>query len=186
MIKKVPKHREFIDNNMILVAVLIVAVILVLGAYGFHYTEGWHYFNALYFTIITMSTIGYGDIVPLTHAGKSLTMVFAFLGVPMFIALSWVILENRFRKIMQTHLFEYNKAIRKTQWEIKETQDDLEDITHEVKKVERVIKEDAKMAESTEKDMKSIKKNLRDMQKKKGYFKGSMSWLSEKFKKSNK
>ena len=183
MIRKKPKHREFIDNNMILVALLIIASILFLGAYWFHYAEGWHYFNALYFTIITMSTIGYWDIVPLTHAWKSLTMVFAFLGVPMFIALSGVILENRFRKIMQHHLFEYNKAIKKTQWEIKETQEDLEDITHEVKKVEKVIKQDAKMAESAEKDMKTIKKNLKDLQKGHGFFKGSLVWLSNKIKK---
>lgn len=183
MTKRKPKHREFIDDNMILVAILIVLLILILGAYWFHYAEGWSYFNALYFTIITMSTIWYGDIVPLTQLWRSLAMIFAFLGVPMFIALSGVILENRFRKIMQHHLFEYNRAIKKTQWEIKETQEDLEDISHEFKKVEKVMKEDSKKAETTEKDMRSIKRSLKEMQKRRGFFKWSFARLSNKIKK---
>lgn len=183
MQKKISKHREFIDNNMLLLAAIIVIGIVILGAYAYHHTEWRDFFNSLYFTIVTMSTIGYWDVVPLTHAWKALTMVFAFLGVPMFIALSGVILESRFRKIMQYHLFEYNKAIKKTQWEIKETQEDLEDITHEVKKVEKVIKEDAKMAETAEKDMKVIKKDLNTLQKKNWVFKWSRKWLKNKINK---
>jgi voltage-gated potassium channel len=39
------------------------------------------YFDAVYFTVITLSTVGYGDYTPLTHAGRFVTVVMIFSGV---------------------------------------------------------------------------------------------------------
>lgn len=36
----------------------------------FHYVEGWGWLDAYFFTIVTMSTVGYGDMVPQTPQGK--------------------------------------------------------------------------------------------------------------------
>ena len=35
------------------------------------------YFKAIYFTVITLTTIGYGDICPLTKIGQTCVMIFA-------------------------------------------------------------------------------------------------------------
>lgn len=37
--------------------------------------------DALYFTLITLTTIGYGDIIPTTTGGKLFTVVYVILGL---------------------------------------------------------------------------------------------------------
>ncbi|MEI7918644.1 MAG: potassium channel family protein [bacterium] len=41
--------------------------------------EDWSFFNSLYFTSVTMSTIGYGDMAPVTCAGKLVAMFYGFM-----------------------------------------------------------------------------------------------------------
>ena len=62
----------------------IIAVILVLLATGtlfYHYVEGWRYLDAIYFSSYTITTVGYGEFVPKTDAGKIFTIFYMFTGV---------------------------------------------------------------------------------------------------------
>ena len=56
-------------NPVVLVLSLLVTVLFV-GTAGFHFIEGWPWFDGFYMTLITMTTIGYGEIQPLSHAGR--------------------------------------------------------------------------------------------------------------------
>jgi len=60
-----------------LVPVFLVAV----GTIGYHILEPLSLFDSLYLTVITMTTIGYGDIYPKTDAGRVFTMVLVLFGV---------------------------------------------------------------------------------------------------------
>ena len=55
------------------------------------------YFNALWLIVITLTTVGYGDVYPITMAGKVLGGSLAVLGVGMF-ALPAAILASAFSK----------------------------------------------------------------------------------------
>ena len=59
----------------------LIAFITVGGTIGYMVIEGWSFVNALYMTIITISTVGYGEVLPLTEYGKLFT---AFLIVSSF------------------------------------------------------------------------------------------------------
>lgn len=48
--------------------------------------EGWRPIDALYFSVVTMATIGYGDFSPSSDAGKVFTMIYAFLSIGVFVA----------------------------------------------------------------------------------------------------
>lgn len=48
--------------------------------------EGWSILDAAYFSVITMSTVGYGDIAPTTAVGKIFTMIFTISGIGIFVA----------------------------------------------------------------------------------------------------
>jgi TRAP-type C4-dicarboxylate transport system permease small subunit len=62
---------------------LLGASILILfgGAFFYMYAEGWRFLDALYFSAITLTTIGYGDFTPQTDLGKAFTIVYIALGV---------------------------------------------------------------------------------------------------------
>ena len=65
----------------LITALLIFMLILSSGVYTYHHIEGWSILDSAYFTVITTTTIGYGDLTPQTATGKIFTMFFAFFGV---------------------------------------------------------------------------------------------------------
>lgn len=58
-----------------------VAVILAAGTLFYHRIEGWSWLDSLYFTVITLTTIGYGDFSPTTPVSKIFTIIFIFIGL---------------------------------------------------------------------------------------------------------
>lgn len=59
----------------------VVALILCSGVLGYHFIEGWSFFDALYMTVITLATVGYGEVYPLSHAGRVFTVFLIFGGM---------------------------------------------------------------------------------------------------------
>lgn len=57
--------------------------IVVLSTIYFHYAEGWGWLDSLFFTVVTISTVGYGHFVPVTVAGKvgAIVLICSGLGV---------------------------------------------------------------------------------------------------------
>jgi len=58
-----------------------VVIVIAIGTAFYARVEGWRMLDALYFTIITLTTVGYGDFAPKTDAGKIFTMVYIFVGI---------------------------------------------------------------------------------------------------------
>jgi voltage-gated potassium channel len=67
---------------------LLLIVVLVSGVLFYTQVEGWSVIDAMYFAVITMSTIGYGDLSPETTFGKVFTMFYALLSVGIFVSLA--------------------------------------------------------------------------------------------------
>jgi voltage-gated potassium channel len=67
-------------DSQLLLALLLLAIVPMLGTLGFMLVEGWGMFDGLYMTIITMSTIGYGEVHPLSKAGRAFTIGFIIVG----------------------------------------------------------------------------------------------------------
>jgi len=55
--------------------------IVAFGTSGYYFVEHMPLFEAFYMTIITISTVGYAEVVPLTQAGRALTIVIIILGI---------------------------------------------------------------------------------------------------------
>jgi voltage-gated potassium channel len=64
---------------------IIFFAVLVLGTIGFMYIENRSLIDAFYFIIVTMATVGYGDIHPVTPAGKIFAILLIVLGVGTFL-----------------------------------------------------------------------------------------------------
>ncbi len=63
------------------IIILMLALLYVVSAIFFHFVEGWSFLDSVYFTTMTISTVGYGDIVPMTPAGKVGSMLLILLGI---------------------------------------------------------------------------------------------------------
>ena len=60
---------------------VVLLSMLIIGSVGLAILEGLSFFDALYFIIVTIATVGYGDIVPVTDAGRLLVLILILAGV---------------------------------------------------------------------------------------------------------
>ena len=58
---------------------------IVLGTIVYHYIEGWSWLDTLYFSLITQTTIGYGDFSTQTDLGKIFTLLYIVIGVALIL-----------------------------------------------------------------------------------------------------
>ncbi|MCE7980919.1 MAG: two pore domain potassium channel family protein [Caldilinea sp. CFX5] len=65
---------------------VIVGFLLLVGTIFYHQVEGWGWLDSLYFCVITLATVGYGDFSPQTAAGKIFTMIYILLGIGTLVA----------------------------------------------------------------------------------------------------
>jgi voltage-gated potassium channel len=70
------------------VYIAILAAVVVCGSIGLMVTEGLHPFDAFYFVIVTIATVGFGDISPQTVPGKVITLAIILTGVGCFVAVA--------------------------------------------------------------------------------------------------
>ncbi len=55
--------------------ILSLTALLLLGAFGYRLTEGWDWGDCLWMVLITISTIGFGEVEPLSAAGRVVTVL---------------------------------------------------------------------------------------------------------------
>ncbi len=58
-----------------------IAMVMLVGVVGYRLIEGWNWSDSLYMTIITVSTVGFGEIHPLSGPGMVFTALLIFFGV---------------------------------------------------------------------------------------------------------
>lgn len=69
------------SRRRILALVGLVVLCIALGTVFFRHVEGWSWLDSYFFTVVTLSTVGYGNLVPATVAGKIGTTVLIFFGI---------------------------------------------------------------------------------------------------------
>lgn len=68
----------------ILTLFLTLGLVVLGGTMFFHIVEGWSYLDSYFFTVVTLSTVGYGEMVPVTDVGRIGTTIFIFVGLGVF------------------------------------------------------------------------------------------------------
>jgi len=64
-----------------LIAFSLLVLLILIGTLGYRFIEGWSMGDSLYMTFITITTVGFGEVRPLSAAGQHFTIVFLVLSI---------------------------------------------------------------------------------------------------------
>lgn len=76
-----------------ILTITLLIVMIVFGTIGYMIIEGWDYFDSLYMTIITLATVGYGEVHEISRVGRLYTMVMIVVGVGFFVYTAGTVIQ---------------------------------------------------------------------------------------------
>lgn len=99
----------------VLYAVIILLVSVMVGTVGYAWLEGYDVVDSLYMTMLVVSTVGFGEVSPLSDRGKVFSSVYMLINLGIFAyivsVISQYMFEGEFQKIFSTLIF--NKKTKK-------------------------------------------------------------------------
>jgi voltage-gated potassium channel len=100
---QVPPGGMITLHKILFLAAILIAL-LVLGSLGFVWLEGWSFFDGLYMTVTTLSTVGYAEVHPLSPTGRvyNMVLILAGMGVLLYVVTSLVrvVVEGELREAL--------------------------------------------------------------------------------------
>lgn len=71
-------------NPLLIAAVSFLITLTAISTVFFRYVEGWGWIDSYFFTVVTLSTVGYGNLVPQTPHGKIAATILIVAGIGAF------------------------------------------------------------------------------------------------------
>jgi hypothetical protein len=72
--------------------------LIVVGTIGYSILEDWSFVDSLYFSVVAITTVGFGDLTPSSDASKLFTVVYLLAGISVITAFLRARLEVRSRR----------------------------------------------------------------------------------------
>lgn len=92
---------------------LMIFALYVLGGISFYSsTEGWSTVDSVYFIAATFTTIGYGDVTPVTNAGKIFTVFFSFFGIAMVLYFMSLFGKYFYRRVIKQQIHREQQGLK--------------------------------------------------------------------------
>lgn len=89
----------------LIISQVTVLFIFMLGTWGYMEVEGWTMWDSFYMVVITLATVGYGEVHPLSEQGRILTTLLIFAGVGNFAfilgAFSQLLVDGNIHKFLR-------------------------------------------------------------------------------------
>jgi voltage-gated potassium channel len=108
------------DYSRLKISLALFSLIISGGTLGYHFIEGMSYFEAFYMTLITVTTVGFSEIKPLSEMGRLITVVVIVTGISVgtytLSQLVKMVIEGELRLFLGRRKLEKNIAELKNHW----------------------------------------------------------------------
>lgn len=94
-----PRHDFGFDKHIFRYLAAAAVITLATGTVVYHLVEHFSWLNAYYFSVITLTTVGYGDLTPHTAFGKLFTTFYVLVGVGIITSFITMMIRRRGTKI---------------------------------------------------------------------------------------
>jgi voltage-gated potassium channel len=95
------------------ITLILFVIGIIAGAFIYKKIEGWNIIDSFYFVIATITTVGYGDFVPITNTGKIFTMFYSFFGVAVALYVFSAVNSSVFKKHVGAQVSELRRGVKK-------------------------------------------------------------------------
>lgn len=134
--------KQSFNDKEVRILLVVVFASLILGAIVYHYFEGWSFFDSVYFSVITLTTIGYGDLYPKTFIGKLFTIFYVFIGIGIIFLFINRVAANAVKEHPAIKVIENKPSIQKQiKKEIKKEKQKIEKELEKEEKLKKILKE---------------------------------------------
>ena len=121
----------FTDGRFYSLLVLI-GIALGIGTLFYSQVEGLSWIDAFYFSGLTLTTVGYGDITPQTDVGKIFAVIYTFFGLGIVLTLFKIVADHAFVFSNVKNILDHIHKKREIKKEVHEEVD--KEVKKEVKK----------------------------------------------------
>lgn len=89
------------DEHVYKILSVSALLLLGIGTVGYHFLEGWTWVDSLYFSVVAVTTVGFGDLAPSTDPSKLFTVGYVLVGIGIITTYLNARLQQRGRKRIQ-------------------------------------------------------------------------------------
>jgi len=90
------------DDHVYKILSISALLLLTTGTVGYHFLEDWSWVDSLYFSVVAVTTVGFGDITPSTDPSKLFTVGYILVGIGIITTFLNARLEQRGKKRLST------------------------------------------------------------------------------------
>jgi hypothetical protein len=76
-----PRHDSKLQDHAYKVLAASAVLLIVVGTVVFSWLEDWSIVDSFYFSVVTATTVGFGDLTPDTDGAKLFTVLYIFFGI---------------------------------------------------------------------------------------------------------
>lgn len=77
--------REALRDSEFRVLLLLASFTITIGVLFYRFYEGWSWIQSLYFCVVTLTTVGFGDMAPTSEISMLFTTVYIVIGLGIFL-----------------------------------------------------------------------------------------------------
>lgn len=89
-----------------------LGTLIAIGTIFYHHIEGWSWLDSVYFCVIALATVGFGDLSPQTAFGKVFTIFYVLAGIGILVAFVNAMVERTAERRSRGHFLQGARAHR--------------------------------------------------------------------------